>query len=339
MEIEIRDIAEGLSKYVAEKANQLDANNQLQYYICGSVATMILSNAIEIQECSLGANNTIELGTAKAISEDANKSLALFQREIGDLDIMNVSGSIVDIPREIDTNTGRSLSPFCPKMLRRVSNIEQLFKNGKINVGNDTQEGLDNNSTSNHRVSKIKTKSGNEFYIASPESIIAHKLEEIINIVGEGIINQKEIYSSEVKNKYPKDIKDLVTSINGILKFYDKEKLSIDIRYVLNEKSNSRFMQHLSLLPQILQIIDKDAQSYIETSGLQDEISLTEISKVIQNVLEQKREKTTATISTAELGKETLEEQKDTSFKDETEKTMDSQIRNINRDGQAKTEI
>lgn len=98
-------------------------------------------------------------------------------------------------------------------------------------------------------------------------------------------------------------------------------------------------MQHLSLLPQILQIIDKDAQSYIETSGLQDEISLTEISKVIQNVLEQKREKTTATISTAELGKETLEEQKDTSFKDETEKTMDSQIRNINRDGQAKTEI
>lgn len=78
--------------------------------------TMILSNAIEIQECSLGANNTIQLRIAKTISEEANKSLALFQREIGDLDIMNVSGSIVDIPREIDTNTGRSLSPFCPKM-------------------------------------------------------------------------------------------------------------------------------------------------------------------------------------------------------------------------------
>lgn len=332
MEKKIKDIAEDLSKYVSEKTNQLDSNNQLQYYICGSVATMLLSNATEIQECGLGANNTIELGTTKTISEDANKSLALFQRTIGDLDIMNVSGSINDIPRELDTNTGRSFSPFSPKMLRRVPDIEQLFKNGKINLGNDTKEGLDNNSVSNHRVSKIKTKSGNEFYIASPEAIIAHKLEEIINIVGGGIINQEEIYSSDVKNKYPKDIKDLVTSINGILKFCNKEKLSKDISGVLSEKSNSRFSQHQFLLPQILQIIDKDAQSYIETSGLQAEISLSKISEVMHNVLEQKKEK--ATISTTVLGKETLEEQNDTSSKDDTEKTMDSQIKSINRDGQ-----
>lgn len=332
MEKEIKDIAEDLSKYVSGKANQLDSNNQLQYYICGSVATMLLSNATEIQDCSLDGNNTIGLGTVKTLSENANKSLALFQREIGDLDIMNVSGSINNTPREIDTNTGRSLSPFCPKMLRRVPDIENLFKNGKINVGNDTQEGLDSNSVSNHRVSRIKTKSGNEFYIASPESIIAHKLEEIIAIVGEGIINKKASFSSEVENKYPKDIKDLVTSINGILKFCDKEKLSIDIMAVLSEKSDSRFSQHQFLLPQILQIIDKDTQSYLETSGLQSEISLSEISDVIHNVLEQKKEKTI--VSTTELGKETLEEQNDTSSKDETEKTMDSQIKSINKDGQ-----
>ena len=332
MEKELKDIAERLGKYVAEKATQLDSNNQLQYYICGSVATMILSNATEIQECSLGNNNTIELGTVKTISEDANKSLALFQRTIGDLDIMNVNGIINNIPRELDTNTGRSFSPFTPKMLRRVPDIEQLFNNGKIGLGDDTHEGLDNKGLSNHRVSKIKTKSGNEFYIASPEAIIAHKLEEIINIVGEGIINQKEIYSSDVKNKYPKDIKDLVTSINGILKFYDKEKLSRDISDVLSEKSDSRFSQHKLLLPQILQIIDKDAQSYIDTSGLHAEISLSEISEVMHNVLEPKKEK--AIVSTTELGKETLEEQNDTSSKDETEKTMDSQIRSINKDGQ-----
>lgn len=339
MEKEIKDIAEDLSKYVSGKANQLDANNQLQYYICGSVATMLLSNATEIQECSLGPNNTIELGTVKTLSEDANKSLALFQREIGDLDIMNVNGIINNVSREYDENTGRSLSPFCPKMLRRVPNIERLFKNGNINVGSDTQSGLNENGVSNYSVSRIKTNNGNEFYIASPESIIAHKLEEIIHIVGEGIIKQKANFSSDVKNKYPKDIKDLVTSINGILKFYDKEKLSKDISDILSEKSNSRFTQHKILLPQILQIIDKDTQTYLETSGLQEEISLSEIAEVMHNVLDPKREITTATISTTELGKETLDEQNDTSSKDETEKTINSQIKSINRDVQTKEEI
>ena len=329
---EVKDIAEDLSTYVIERANQIDSNNQLQYYICGSVATMLLANASEIQECSLGNNNTVELGTVKTISEDANKLLALFQRTIGDLDIMNVNGSINNAPLEMDINTGRNLLPFSPKMLRRIPNIEKLFNDGKIQFGNDSQTGLGELGVSKYRVSRIKTINGNEFYVASPESIIAHKLDEIINIVGEGIINQKANFSNAVKNKYPKDIKDLVTSINGILKFYDKEKLSKDISDVLSEKSDSRFSQHKLLLPQILQIIDKDAQSYVDTSGLHAEISLSEISEVMHNVLEQKKEK--AIVSTTELGKETLEEQNDTSSKDETEKTMDSQIKSINRDGQ-----
>lgn len=331
MEKEKKDIAEDLSTYVIERASQIDSDNQLQYYICGSVATMLLANATEIQECSLGINNTIELGTVKTISEDANKSLGLFQRTIGDLDIMNVNGSINNAPLEMDTNTGRNLLPFSPKMLRRIPNIEKLFKDGKIQFGNDSQTGL-GELGAKYRVSRIKTINGNEFYVASPESIIAHKLDEIINIVGEGIINQKSNFSDVVKNKYPKDIKDIATSINGILKFYDKEKLSKDISDVLSEKSDSRFSQHQFLLPQILQIIDKDTQSYLETSGLQSEISLSEISDVIHNVLEQKKEKTI--VSTTELGKETLEEQNDTSSKDETEKTMDSQIKSINKDGQ-----
>lgn len=42
------------------------------------------------------------------------------------------------------------------------------------------------------------------------------------------------------------------------------------------------------------------------------------------------------TVDTRILGKQTLEEQKDTSFKDETEKKIDSQTRNINRDGKQK---
>ena len=290
MEKEIKDIAEDLSTYVIERANQLDSDNQLQYYICGSVATMLLANATEIQACSMGNNNTIELGTVKTISEDANKSLALFQRTIGDLDIMNVNGSINNAPLEMDTNTGRNILPFSKKMLRRIPNIDKLFKDGNIQLGSDSQTGL-GELGAKYRVSRIKTINGNEFYVASPESIIAHKLEEIIAIAGDGIINQKDSFSKEVKNKYPKDIKDLVTSINGILKFFDKEKLSKDISDVLSEKSNSRFIQHQSLLPQILQIIDKDAQSYIETSGLQSEISLSEISDVIHNVLEQKKKR------------------------------------------------
>jgi len=40
------------------------------------------------------------------------------------------------------------------------------------------------------------------------------------------------------------------------------------------------------------------------------------------------------TVSTTVLGKETLEEQNDTTSKDETENAMDSQIKSINRDGQ-----
>ncbi|MBO5348738.1 MAG: hypothetical protein J6A89_02820 [Clostridia bacterium] len=67
MEKEKKDIAEDLSTYVIERANQMDSDNQLQYYICGSVATMLVANATEIQECSLGINNTIELGTVKTI--------------------------------------------------------------------------------------------------------------------------------------------------------------------------------------------------------------------------------------------------------------------------------
>jgi len=291
MEIEIKDIAEDLSKYVDGKAKQVDNNNQLQYYICGSVATMLLANTNEIQECSIGDNNIVEFGAVKSISEDANKALTMFQRTIGDLDIMNVTGNIDNVPREYDDKTGRRFSPFCPKMLRRVPNIDRLFKDGKVNFGNDTQEGLDNKGVSKHRVSKIKTKNGNEFYIASPESIIAHKLEEIIHIAGEGIIKQKSIFSGDVKNKYPKDIRDLTTSLNGILKFYDKEKLAVDIREALNETSNSRFIQHQSLIPQIMKIIDEDIESYIDETGLQSEMSLNDIKHVMHSLLEPKKEK------------------------------------------------
>ena len=104
----------------------------------------------------------------------------------------------------------------------------------------------------------------------------------------------------------------------------------------MSEKSNSRFIQHQSLLPQILQIIDKDAQSYIETSGLQNEISLTEFSEVMNEILEQRREEKTSTVSTIALGKETLEEQNDTTEKDKTEKTMSEQIRMANKEEQIK---
>ena len=66
------------------------------------------------------------------------------------------------------------------------------------------------------------------------------------------------------------------------------------------------------------------------------EISLTEFSEVMHGVLEQRREEKTSTDSTTSLGKETLEEQNDTTEKDKTEKTMSEQIRMANKEEQIK---
>lgn len=55
----VEQIAQNLGEYMCNVSKQIDNNGNLQYYLCGSLATILLSNATSIESCDI-INNSVK---------------------------------------------------------------------------------------------------------------------------------------------------------------------------------------------------------------------------------------------------------------------------------------
>lgn len=92
---ELIKLANDLGKYIVNNSEQIN-NNELQYYLCGSLATMLLANATEIEKCNIENNCIISTSDKREISPKAREMLSIFARQLGDIDVMNVSGNMME---------------------------------------------------------------------------------------------------------------------------------------------------------------------------------------------------------------------------------------------------
>lgn len=270
----IEQIAQSLGEYMSSVSTQLDDKGNLQYYFCGSLATMLLANATSVENCNVVGTSLTSLQEQKNIPPEARERLSLFARPIHDIDIINVAGNMVDNSKvNVD---GRIKNRMLRAPVQKaIPDIEQLFNDQPSfwSAFSNIDSLESDRNINKHRVAKIKIGE-KELYITAPEALIAHKLEETIELNSKG--NDIE--------KYNKNIKDLATMISGISKIYDKKELAQGIFDTIQEKENSHFSEHISALDAIFASITKDIELYIQETGLEDRLSFSDITEILENV-------------------------------------------------------
>ena len=295
---ELIKLANDLGKYIANNSEQINNNNELQYYLCGSLATMLLANATEIEKCNIENNCVTSTSDKREVSPKAREMLSIFARQLGDIDVMNVSGNMMENAKREKNKNNIAVNQLNAKVIKKnLDGISDLFKIPilTLTAHDDMREGL-SNDYGEYSVSKIRLKDNQCIYIASPESMLAQKLEQIINIRGHKMDDKPLLNESE----YPKDIKDLVIMINGINQFYGQDEISKKVaEVVLNKQKDMHFKKFQEHLPKIFADINRDVHMVSDTDALKGKIEVENVSNVLNNIYL--------------MGKEKLEHQEDKS--------------------------
>lgn len=162
----IKQIAQNLGEYISSVSTQIDDKENLQYYLCGSLATMLLSNATSIESCDVIGNSVTNVQGKKNIPQEAREDLSLFARTIHDIDIINVAGNMVNNSKvNVD---GRIKNRMLRVPVQRaIPDIEQLFQNQSsfysafANIDSlESERKIDK-----HRVAKITIGENTDIYI------------------------------------------------------------------------------------------------------------------------------------------------------------------------------
>lgn len=269
------DIATDLGKYLTENSIQVSDDGKLLYYLCGSLGAMLLANATEIERCEIDDEGHIILSDKKIIPQSARDKLALGERKLGDLDIVNVAGNMYENSKkeklrpEISFEESKIKTAF---MKREIPDIKEILGTG-FHIGDDVRDGL---KSDNIRTSKIRLEDGTEIFIASPEAMIAHKLEEIIKLNG---------LKENDRQHYKRNIKDIITMISGVVKFYDKEELINGIYSTIQEKNNNHYNEYTTELANFYNNIEQDIELVIEEFGLREQISKEQILDILKRTM------------------------------------------------------
>ena len=215
----IIEVAGKLGECLSEYEPQIN-NNSVNYYIAGSLAQMLYANAEKIEYCNIQDGKIEEIDNEVKVPESAREKLLLTGRKIGDLDIIRLNQYVWgQNKRDVIHNAS---------LIQGIDTIDRDKKSqGILDIiyCSDSQGDLDNTVT-NDRVCKLTTINGKNVYVASPETIIAQKLDKTL-----------KCYGTEFEEK--KDIKDLVTFINGIYQCYDEEELSKRVSDAWKENMSS----------------------------------------------------------------------------------------------------
>jgi len=152
-----------------EIPERIETKTRLNYYLSGSLATMLLSCAksfTEIDETQIPA--LVEVRT-REIPESARKILASFARQIGDLDYVPMDHYKAD-PTRLKKGGGGPSFDEVPEAGRKV------LKRGEnqIMVMCDPVE-----TYGAKRVAKVNVE-GQNYYVARPDTILAYKVLHLL---------------------------------------------------------------------------------------------------------------------------------------------------------------
>jgi hypothetical protein len=219
--VEIDD--KGTIVELPEISERIETKTRLNYYLSGSLATMLLSCAksfTEIDETQIPA--LVEVRT-REIPESARKILASFARQIGDLDYVLMDHYKADPTRLKKGGGGPSFDEVPEagrKVLRRGEN--------QIMVMCDPVEAY-----GIKRVAKVNVE-GQDYYVARPDTILAYKVLHLLQSYeqkpekfnadfGKLFSALKEMYNEE----------ELIQITRQILAHYEEAMEALHIR--LNE--------------------------------------------------------------------------------------------------------
>lgn len=221
------EISSNLGSYLTSLSPQIK-DDSLQYYLSGSLATMIMASAENLTEIELDeSNNLVGERNSKSITKEQREKIAKFSRKLGiDIDVVNVNGSLF-------RGSPKDNRPHAQNVIEHVPQVLDLMSWQPTMAGSmyiDSLEG--DREITHHSVAKVKTPNG-EIYVTAPPEQLAHKLSETIWL--SGMIAGGDGTDSQ-KDKYEKDIRDVSSMFYGYKDLYDKDEFLNRIYSALNEK-------------------------------------------------------------------------------------------------------
>jgi len=217
----LTNIASQLGKYFSELSPQIK-DDSLEWYLAGSLATMIMGDAKEYSEVVLDENNTvISFDDEKVISDFQREKIKLFERQLGyDIDVVNVNGNMF--------NGALLKGKLSIGVLKEnVDNLHELIPSFNYIDGTAYIDNLDyEHDIKEHRVCKVTTSNG-VIYMTSPPEQISYKLNDLL------VVNEVMHNGRDVSKHYNKDFQDLIAMLYGYKDLYSKEELFERIANVL----------------------------------------------------------------------------------------------------------
>lgn len=277
------EIAKRLGLYYDRISPQIK-DGSLQYYISGSLASMILGNAEEIVELELDKDNHI-IGEKepKKITDEQRAKIQTFSRKLGiDVDVVNVNGNLF---------YGASIEnrPSIPNVVKNVEDVMELNSWRPTFCGSMYIDALEGDrDITTHSVVKVKTDEG-ELLVTAPPELLAFKMTEMI-FIGTKILNNKA--NDDYKKKYEKDVKDLSTLFYGFYELYGEEFIERIFTVLINHKyfriSQNNIMEEQEFYEQrIFKKIKEDCMSLLmDIAGVK---TAMDFEVLIDKLLEKRR--------------------------------------------------
>lgn len=206
-------------------------DNSLEWYLAGSLATMITGDALELSEVILDENNSIVSFDKKIVLNDYQRTkISTFERPLGsDVDVVNVNGSMFG-------GANFDNKPSIGFIKNNISNITDLIPAFEYIGGTAYIDNLEvERDIESHHVTRVITSNGEVFITSLPEQI-AYKLNDLLVIHEVYFHNNNE----RALEHYKKDVRDILFMIYGYKDLYSKEvyveRVSKALKYSLNEE-------------------------------------------------------------------------------------------------------
>ncbi len=204
--------AQQYATYLVDSMPQTE-DGQVRYYISGSLAMLLLSNATSIQRMQLREDKTSpsgfaarDIGKQVEVGQAQRDALTEASRTLHDVDVITVGG-FTQSKDDVKKTTVRSVVENCDK----ATALFPAFKTIKGNYYFDTLS--EERSFKQHDMALITLNNGAQVYIADPLSLIIHKFADTCNYAG-------QLGNAFADKQYAKDLVDLQALMNGLMPLY-----------------------------------------------------------------------------------------------------------------------
>ena len=275
--------AKQYSKYITTNIPQLSENGNVIYYFSGSLAMLLLNEAISIKSMFLDEDGQVVRERLEFdISEENRKSFARGIRPLSlDVDTVATRPNVFNRRTNIITTTVEVIkncplaTKLCPMWgIRGTSNYFDCLESeeeGRIFKGHD--------------IAEITIKDGTKVIIADPLCMLVHKLADAM--MCKDCIDRLSLGLSPetLQTKYEKDINDFASMFNGIISHYD----GFDFLQVINHIYETYDSTFSSLIKQ--DSLDILKQFYLDVKESIDEDKQERLFQFIDAVSKKNQEK------------------------------------------------